>query len=34
MGSKKLINIKKNTNKAIKEIYDEYLDYCIAIGQS
>lgn len=34
MGSKKLINIKKNTNKTIKEIYDEYLDYCIAIGQS
>jgi len=34
MGSKRLINIKKNTNKTIKEIYDEYLDYCISIGQS
>ncbi|CAM2830822.1 site-specific integrase [Hathewaya histolytica] len=28
-----LKNIKKSTNKTVKETYEEYIDYCIAIGQ-
>lgn len=34
MSRKKLMSLRKDTDKTIKEIYDEYLDYCIAIGQS
>lgn len=33
MAKLKLKNIKKTTNKTIKEIYQDYLEYCISIGQ-
>lgn len=34
MGSKKLINIQKSTQKKILDLYKEYLNYCISIGQT
>ncbi|URZ18772.1 tyrosine-type recombinase/integrase [Clostridium felsineum] len=34
MGSKKLINVRKSTQKSISELYKEYLNYCISIGQT
>lgn len=33
MAKLKLKNIKKTTNKNIREIYKDYLEYCISIGQ-
>lgn len=29
----KTLRINNNSNKAIKECYEEYMDYCKAIGQ-
>lgn len=34
MSSKKLINVRKSTQKSISELYKEYLNYCISIGQA
>lgn len=34
MSRKKLIDIVKKQDKTIKEIHEEYINYCISIGQS
>lgn len=33
MAKLKLKNLNKNTEKSIKEVYKDYLNYCISIGQ-
>ncbi|MFL0197125.1 site-specific integrase, partial [Clostridium sp. WILCCON 0269] len=34
MSRKKLTDIVKKQDKMIKEVYDEYLNYCVSVGQS
>lgn len=34
MGSKKLVNVQKSTQKAISQLYKEYIENCISIGQT
>lgn len=34
MSGKRLINVQKQSKKTIRELYNEYLNYCISIGQA